>query len=398
MSAPSAQTTPDSTELRTQLVARARALAPLFEIEGPKAEALRRPTDEAIDAVKAANLYPLLVPRRLGGHQLDLDSYVDVGLELARGDASLAWTTLLYIHHNWIFCQFPEAFQEEVFADGPHIPAPACPSFTASARRVEGGYRLSGRWSFATCIMHATWLVPGVMCSDDEEMRFFALPIEEAEVHDIWNMSGMSGTGSNDFSLDDVFVPEERMMSIPDLYDGAAPGATLHSDCPAIQTPMMVMLMLGGTVVLTGQARASVDRLRDRMGERVLMYQTGGKQADSVAAQIRLGRLQLEAEQAEMFLRTSIAEIMAKRDAGKVTLEARAANAARMAFVAKQCREIIGEVSEASGTSSFRSDNPIQRSLRDANVLSSHMMYSTDQRMETLGRVLLGLDVNTIIL
>ncbi len=394
----SAQSTPDRTELRAQLIAGARDLAPFFEIEGPKAEALRRPTDAAIEAAKAANLYPLLVPRRFGGHQLDLDSYVDVGLELAPGDASLAWTTLLYIHHNWILCQFPEAFQQKVFADGPHVPAPACPSFTANARRVEGGYRLTGRWSWATCIMHSTWLVPGVMCSDDEEMRFFALPIEEAEVHDIWNMSGMSGTGSNDFSLDDVFVPEERMMSIPDPYDGAAPGAAIHSDCPALQTPMMVLLMLGATVVLTGQARASVNRLRDRMSERVLMYQTGGRQADSAVAQTRLGRLQLEVEQAETFLRASVAEIMAKRDAGKVTLEARAANAARMAMVARQCREIIVEVSEASGTSSFRSDNPIQRSLRDANVLSSHMMYSTDQRMETLGRVLLGLDPNTIIL
>jgi alkylation response protein AidB-like acyl-CoA dehydrogenase len=393
-----AQSIPDCTELRTQLVARARDLVPLFEVEGPKAEELRRPTDEAIEAVKAAGLYPLLVPRCYGGHQLDLDSYVDVGLELARGDTSLAWTSLLYIHHNWIFCQFPEAFQKQVFANGPHVPSPACPSFTASANRVKGGYRLTGRWSWATCIMHSTWLIPGVMCSDDEVMRFFAVPIDEAEIHDIWHMSGMSGTGSNDFSLDDVFVPEERMMSIPDLYDGAAPGASIHTDCPAIRTPMMVLLMLGATVVLTGQARASVERLRTRMAERVLMYQTGGKQADSAAAQIRLGRLQLEVEQTELFLRTSVLEFMAKRDAGKATLEARAANAARMAMLAKRCREIIREVSEASGTSSYRTDNPIQRSLRDANVLSSHMMYSTDERMETLGRVLLGLDVNTVIL
>ena len=393
-----AQSIPDCTELRTQLVARARDLVPLFEVEGPKAEELRRPTDEAIEAVKAAGLYPLLVPSCHGGHQLDLDSYVDVGLELARGDSSLAWTSLLYIHHNWIFCQFPEAFQKQVFANGPHVPSPACPSFTASANRVKGGYRLTGRWSWATCIMHAKWLVPGVMCSDDQEMRFFAVPIDEAEIHDIWHMSGMSGTGSNDFSLDDVFVPEERMMSIPDLYDGAAPGASIHTDCPAIRTPMMVLLMLGATVVLTGQARASVERLRTRMAERVLMYQTGGKQADSAAAQIRLGRLQLEVEQTELFLRTSVLEFMAKRDAGKVTLEVRAANAARMAMLARQCREIIREVSEASGTRSYRTDDPMQRSLRDANVLSSHMMYSTDERMETLGRVLLGLDVNTVIL
>jgi len=387
-----------SEELRDELVAKARGLASLFEAEGPKAEKLRQPTDEAIAAVAAAGLYPLLVPRRNGGHQLDLDAYVDVGIALAHGDASLAWVTMLYIHHDWMFSQFPEAFQKEIFADGPHIPAPACPSFTASAKRVEGGYRLSGRWSWATCVMHSTWVIAGVLCEDDQEMRFFAVPIEEAEVHDVWQMSGMAATGSNDFSLDDVFVSDERTMSIPDLYAGAAPGVAIHPNVPAIRTPMMVLLMLGATIVLTGQARVSVERLRDRMQQRVLMYQTGGKQADNAAAQMRLGRLDLLVEQTEMFLRAAVAEIMARRDAGEATLEARAANAARMAMVARQCRDIISEASDVAGTSSHRDDNPLQRSLRDANVLYSHMMYSIDERMETHGRVLLGLDVNTIIL
>jgi alkylation response protein AidB-like acyl-CoA dehydrogenase len=392
------KTSAESRKLREALVARARELAPLFEAEAPKAEALRRPTDAAIDAMKESALLPLLVPKRNGGHGLDLDAYVDVGLELGRGDASLTWVALLYIHHNWMYCQLPESFQKEIFADTPHVASPACPSFTASARREEGGYRLNGRWSWATCIMHSRWVMPGALCEDDEEMRFFAVPIEQAEIHDIWHMTGMSGTGSNDFTLEDVFVPDERMMSIPDLYDARAPGATIHADTPVMQTPMMVLLMLGATVVLTAQARVSVERLRERMSERVLMYQTGGKQADSPAAQIRLGRLQLEVEQTEIFLHASITNIMKKRDAGEATLEVRAANAARMAMIAKQCRQIISEVSEAAGTRSHHRDNPIQRSRRDANVLSSHMMYSIDERMETLGRVAVGLDLNTVIL
>ncbi len=388
----------ESAALRAQLIARAKALVPLFEAEGPKAEKLRRPTDEAGKAARESGLYALLVPRRFGGHQLDLDAYVDIGIELGHGDASLAWTTMLYIHHNWMFAQFPETFQERIFAAGPHIGAPACPSFTASAKRVDGGYRLVGRWSWATCIMDSTWVIPGVMCDDDQEMRFFAVPIEEAEVHDVWHMSGMSGTGSNDYSLSDVFVPDERMMSIPDLYNGAAPGAAIHSDVPVIRTPMMVLLMLGSTVVLTGQARACVERLRQRMAERVLMYQTGGKQADSAAAQIRLGRLDLRVEQTELFIRSTISEFIEKRDAGEATLELRAATAARMSMVTQQCRAIISEVSQASGTRSFRTDDPIQRSRRDADVLSSHMMYSIDERMETHGRVLVGHEVNTVIL
>jgi alkylation response protein AidB-like acyl-CoA dehydrogenase len=134
------------------------------------------------------------------------------------------------------------------------------------------------------------------------------------------------------------------------------------------------------------------------MAERVLMYQTGGKQADSSAAQIRLGRLDLRVEQTELFIRSTISGFIEKRDAGEATLELRAATAARMAMVTQQCREIISEVSQASGTRSFRTDDPIQRSRRDADVLSSHMMYSIDERMETHGRVLVGHEVNTVIL
>jgi alkylation response protein AidB-like acyl-CoA dehydrogenase len=390
---------PSSPEtVQSELVAKARELVPVFEVEGPKAEQLRRPTDAAIEAAQASGLFPLLVPRRWGGHGLDLDAYVDVGFELAAGDSSLAWLTLLYIHHNWIFAQFPESFQMQIFAEAAHVPAPACPSFTATAKRAKGGYRLSGRWSWSTCIMHSTWLIPGVLCDDDQEMRFFALPIEQAEVHDIWHMSGMSGTGSNDFTLDDVFVPDDRMMSIPDLYNGVAPGASIHPDEPVIQTPMMVLLMLGAAIVLIGQARTCVERLRERMTQRVLMYQTGGKQSESSISQMRLGRLQLQVEQAELFLRSNVSNLMEKRDAGTVTLEVRAATAARMAMVATQGRDIIREVSDAAGTSSHRYENPIQRSLRDANVLASHMMYSIDERMETHGRILVGLEPNTIIL
>ena len=304
------RTSGESRELHTALVARARELAPLFEAEGPKSEALRRPTDVAIDAMVESGLLPLLVPKSNGGHGLDLDAYVDVGLELGRGDASLTWVALLYIHHNWMYCQLPESFQKEIFADTAHVPSPACPSFTASARRQSGGYRLNGRWSWATCIMHSSWVMPGALCEDDEEMRFFAVPIDQVEIHDIWHMTGMSGTGSNDFTLEDVFVPDERTMSMADLYDAKAPGATIHADTPVMQTPMMVLLMLGATVVLTAQAKVSVERLRERMRERVLMYQTGGKQADNPAAQIRLGRLQLEVEQTEIFLHTSITNII----------------------------------------------------------------------------------------
>jgi len=384
---------------REALVAQAREVAGLFEEEAAEAERLRRPSDRAIAAVTASDIFPLLVPHRFGGHQLDLDAYVDVGIELAKGDGALAWVSMFYVHHNWIFAQYPESFQKTIFARGPHIPAPASPAPGATATRVEGGYRLSGRWSWASGVMHATWVHAGASLDGDPLANgFFAVPIEEVEVLDVWDMNGMAATGSTDYTMDDVFVPEDRFVPIPDLLNGTAPGATLHAGAPSYRTPTMMLLMLAVAVVGVGMLLRSVDRLRKRMHERELMYGAGGNQAEDVAAQIQLGRIHLESEQTERYLRSIVAELMERRDAGTISREDRARFAAGMSLVVKQCRDLVNRATEACGTRAYANDNPIQRTLRDINVLASHMIFSLDARMEDHGRVLVGADIKSPML
>lgn len=131
-----------------ELIGRARELAPLLARQAAAAERARKPADEVIDALREARVFDLMVPRRYGGLELDLDTYLEVGLALSEGDASMAWVATFYIEHNWMLCQFPETFQRDLYADRSHILAPASLAPDGQVESVDGGLCLRGRWNW----------------------------------------------------------------------------------------------------------------------------------------------------------------------------------------------------------------------------------------------------------
>lgn len=372
------------------LVERARALAPLLAEQAEEAERLRRPTDAVIEALEAAGVFELMVPKCFGGLELDLDTFLDVGLALGEGDASMAWVATFCIEHNWMFCQFPEAFQKELYADRSHVLAPGMVAPTGRFEAVPGGYRLSGRWQWATGVMHSSWVIAGALVLEEGsfDARFFALPIEDVKVEDTWYVDGMVATGSNDVVVDDVFVPEERVVSIIDMGEGRAHGARLHEG-PLYRTPMVPILALAASIPAIGQARAAVKRFRQSLTERVL-YPTSATQAERPSAQIRLARCDIAVTQAELLARQVAAEVMEKRN--DATLEDRARWIAALASTVHQSKQVVAAISEASGASAHFQSHPLQRSLRDLNTLSCHVIFDLDGRLESYGRLRLGLD------
>jgi alkylation response protein AidB-like acyl-CoA dehydrogenase len=373
------------------LVERATALAPLLAEHAAEAERLRRPVDAVIEALEAAEIFKLMVPRRFGGLELDLDTFVDVGLALGEGDASMAWVATFCVEHNWMFCQFPEAFQAELYADRAWVLAPGMIAPSGRAVREGDGYRLSGRWPWATGVMHSTWVIAGGLTETADgalDPRFFALPIEQVKVEDTWYVDGMVGTGSNDVVIEDVFVPAERSVSILAMAAGRAHGAEIHEG-PLYHTPMLPILALAASTPAVGQARAAVRLFRERLHERVL-YGVGGKQAEQPAAQMRLARAELELRQAELLVRDVAAEVCALRN--DATLEHRACWAAALALAVQQSKRIIQSISEASGASAHLQGHPLQRMLRDIHTLSCHVVFDLDARLEAYGRLSLGLE------
>ena len=375
----------------SELAARARSLAPLLAEHAAEAERLRRPHDAVIAALEEAEIFRLMVPRCYGGLELDLDVFLEVGLALAEGDASMAWVSTFYIEHNWMLCQFPESFQHELYADRSHVLAPAMVTPTGEAWRRPGGFRLDGRWKWATGSAHGDWvIVSGRVqpAGDGLDVRFLALPRSAVRIEDTWHVDGMCGTGSNDVIVENRTVPEERTVSILEMSAGKAPGSRLHPS-PLYRTPMIPILGLAASMPAVGQARAVLRGFRERLAGRTRLG-SATSQAERPAAQMRLARAEIEVRQAESLLRGVVAEVMAKRDAA--TPADRTRWLASLAFAVDQSKRVIGSVAEVSGGSAHFLDQALQRSKRDVDTLSCHVVFDLDARLESHGRTLLGLD------
>jgi alkylation response protein AidB-like acyl-CoA dehydrogenase len=380
------------------LIERTRALTPLLAALAREAERLRRPVDSVWAAIRKTGYFYQMVPKRFGGLEVTPDEYIDATLALAEGCASTGWVASFCAEHNWLLAQFPERAQAEIWDTHPYIIAPSVAAPPGKAVPVDGGYRLSGHWKWGTGIMHADWVMVNAFVPGEEGpvMHMFIVPAEEATVLDSWHMDGMIATGSNDILLSDRFVPEHRGFAVGPARSGRGHASKLH-DNPIYAAPMLPTLAVTAAIPALGAARAAVRISRERLEGPVKMG-SEGSQAHKPAAQMRLARADMLVRSAEL----------ANRDAARRNLEIGAIEEphqtperiqvrGQIAFAVGQCREAIQTLCESSGSSVHSLDNPLQRALRDVQVMASHVVYDLDVATELHGRALVGLAPNSTL-
>lgn len=223
-----------------ELKRRAQEIAVRLAARAQEVDRLRRPADESIRELEASGLLSFFVPREHGGLELDLGTYCHVAASLGEGCTSTAWVAVFYMIHGWIAAQFPAPTRRELFSDHPWFLAPGALAPTGRAVVAHGGYRVSGRWQWATGVAHAEWLMVTALVEreDAPEPRMFILPIAHAKIEDTWFTDGMRGTASHDVIVDDALVPEDRSLSLAELGTSGAPGAREHSN-PLYRLPMV---------------------------------------------------------------------------------------------------------------------------------------------------------------
>jgi alkylation response protein AidB-like acyl-CoA dehydrogenase len=361
-----------------------------------EAEELRRLPDETIADFRACGLARLLLPARYGGEQAPFPAILDPVRRMAHGCASSAWTLGFYTLHNWMLALFGEQAQDEVFANGPVLcPAPLAP--TGRGVPTDGGVRLSGRWSWATGIMAADWVMVGALCGPDDGVypALVLLPAEDVAVQDVWHTDGMRGTGSHDVLVDDVFVPEHRLVGVIDVYGGTAPGAALH-DGSAYRWPMVPALSLLAAMPALGAAEAVADGFATRLGERVLAY-SGVAQKQQPAAQIRLGDARVRLGALHGLLGSTVETIEGMVDEGvRIPRAVRAQARVAAAHIVHESRAVVAHLLESSGASAHFLHNPLQRAKRDIDVISGHVVFDYDVSRELAGALEIGAPVSPI--
>lgn len=361
-----------------------------------EAEDLRRLPDATIADFRAEGMGRLLLPARYGGEQAPFSAILEPVRRMAHGCASSAWTLGFYILHNWMLALFDERAQDEVFTDGPVLcPAPLAP--TGRGLPVEGGVRLSGRWSWATGIMAADWVMVGALCGPDEEMypALALLPAGQVRVEDVWHTAGMRATGSNDVVVDDVMVPQHRLVKVADIYAGTAPGAALHG-AATYRWPMVPALALVASMPALGAAEHVADVFAARLGERVLAY-SGVAQKQQPAAQIRLGDARVRLRALDGLLRETVATLESMvADGARIPRAVRARARVAAAHIVHESRSVIADLLESSGASAQFLDSPLQRAKRDVDVISGHVVFDYDVSRELAGALEIGVPISPI--
>lgn len=361
-----------------------------------EAERLRRLPADTVAEYRASALPNLLLPKRFGGRQADFPEILPPIRALARECASTAWTLGFYTLHNWMLALFSEQAQEDVFADGPVLcPAPLAP--TGRGVPAGGGVRLTGRWSWATGVMDADWIMVGALCGPDDAIypALAVLPADQISIEDVWHTAGMRATGSNDVVIADVFVPEHRLISVVDLYRGTAPGSALHGT-PTYRWPLVPALAFLSAMPALGAAEGVADRFAERLGQRVLAY-SGAAQKDQPAAQIRLGDARVRLRALRALLDATVEEIEALVQSGEsVAKPVRAQARLTAAHVVHESRSVIADLLESAGASAQFESNPLQRAKRDVDVISGHVVFDYDTSRELAGALEIGIEVSPI--
>ncbi len=359
-----------------------------------EAEKLRRLPSATVYDYRESGLARLLLPARYGGRQAEFPEIFDVVRRMAHGCASSAWTLGFYTLHNWMLALFCEQAQDEVFADGPVLcPAPLAP--TGRGTPVDGGIRLTGRWSWATGVMDADWILVGAICGPDDAPypALVLLPSADIRVEDVWHTAGMCATGSNDVVVDDVWVPGHRLITVADIYSGTTPGAALH-DAAVYRWPMVPALALTAAMPALGSAELVVDLFAQRLSERVLAY-SGAVQKDQPTAQVRLGGARVRLRALRELAHAAATDIQARVSNGKhVGRTVRAGVRAAAAHVVHESRSVIADLLEAAGASAQFLDNPLQRAKRDVDVISGHVVLDYDVSRELAGALEIGAKVS----
>lgn len=384
---------PSTEERKAQLVAQAAALQTILRRQAAENEKARVVSSEVVEAMAEAGVFRLLTPERFGGHQTDLRTLTSVSETLGQGDGSTAWVGMIIAVTNWLASLFPDQAQEDVFGADPDARVTGVAAPSGIGEPVEGGWRVTGRWSYNSGAPYATWAAVGALLKDETgavaDQALVLIPAAELSIEDTWHTAGMRATASDTLTTEGVFVPAHRVLSVPAAAEGTYPrttddGALFHSAFG----PMLTLCLAGP---ILGMGKAALDVVVDQAGSKPLSFTIHGRQADSVGVQTQVAEAALQLETARLHLYAAADEV--DRSAAEATLDytARTRLRAQVGYAVQQVLAAINSLLNVHGASAFAEASPLQRIWRDANTAARHAGLVPAVGYEVYGKSLLGL-------
>jgi len=376
--------------------AAATAFAPELRERAEEVEAERKLPSDISKRFAEAGLYRMCVPEKYGGLEQAPAITMETIEVLARADAAPAWVTFIGATSGTLLALLPEATSREIMAT-PETMLAGVFAPRGKAVVVDGGFKVEGQWQWGSGTQNADWILAGCQVIRDGEVellrngtprsRMMIVPASDVEFIDTWHVSGLSGTGSTDFALRDVFVPTERAAGLG--IDGPL-------ERPLYLFPQFGLLAMGIAAVAMGLARAAIDELVDIAG--------GKKPSGSArplaarpAAQTDVAQAEASLRSARAFYYDAIGTAWEEALQGALSTDSRRDIRLATTHAVRASASAVDRMYHLAGGTSVYRTSPLQRIFRDVHVATQHMMVGPST-YELTGRLYLGLETDVAML
>lgn len=380
-----------------ELVTRAKALIPTLRARAVDTQAQRRVSTATKADLENAGFARLLQPARYGGREGHVFGVVEILTHIASGCGSTAWCLAQFIGHNYMIAQWPAAAQEAVWGTRPEnlvagILIPLC----GKAKKVDGGYELSGRWPFVSGVNICDWCILSGMVNNpggEDEERYFLMPQGAFDIVDTWHAIGLKGSGSNDIAVDSVFVADDMTLPIEHLKGGPTPGNAINT-APLYQLPSYMQFGIFITSATLGIATGMLEHYETFItGHKALM--SGKVSREEVPQQLKVAEAAVCLNSARSLARTTCDEIMAHVAAGSLPNDLdRTQYRAQAAFIGRLAWRAANIIWDAAMGRGVYESNPLAESYRDMSAATRHFTHNWDVNGTSYGRVRLGLSLD----
>jgi 3-hydroxy-9,10-secoandrosta-1,3,5(10)-triene-9,17-dione monooxygenase len=377
-----------------EIIARARAMIPMLRARAPQGERERNIPKETIAALQAAGLFKVLQPKRWGGYEMDPHTYFEVQMALGEGDMSVAWVYGVVGVHPWFVALLDERAEQDIWGadNGTLICSSLMPSGTA--KPVEGGFRLSGSWKYASGCAHCAWaFLGGTVEGALDDRRVFAVPMKDYTIVDTWHVPGLKATGSNDITMTDVFVPDYRTQKYSDNFRGVAPGLALNTG-PLYRLPFGQMFFRGVSTGAIGALQGMLDAYLD-YGKKRIGRHSGLPASEEAIVQLTCAEVAAAIDEMKTILHRNFRELERYAAKGEMPpLKQRVEYKFHNAVVAERCSLLAARLFKAAGTAGIAADLPFGRILADITVGRQHISNQFEQAGKSYGAFLFGNETN----
>lgn len=379
----------------TRIVQAVRDLVPTISRRSAEIEAARRIPPDLLQELIAVGCFRMLVPKTHGGDEIDLLSSIEILETLAAADGATGWAVMIGCETPQLLALLPRHTFDTLYAKGPDVIIGGGFAPQGEARVVDGGYRVTGRWGFASGCQHCSWLLGNCMVTENgqprlgpegmPELRGMIFPAKEVQILDTWKVAGMRGTGSHDITVSDVFVPADRTL---DIFFGqsSVPG-------PLFRFPLLEFSLHIAAVAI-GVAQGALDDLVKFVETKKQRLYARTPLAETPLVQYRLGHAETTLRATRAFLRAEAGRVWQfavtgeEVDTGALTTRILATDS----WVAQTCAAIVDTCYTVGGGPSVYDTSPLQRRLRDIHTLTQHASLS-ESALTKNGAALVGQEV-----